>query len=122
VVRFLAEARNIFFLFATVSRPVLGPTQPHIVGVPRALSLGVKLPGREYDYSPPPSAEVLKIHLHPRYIFIKWCLVKHGDNFIFTFTLRLSSGDSENTSGPRIRGNLLKEVHEHVSREPSVTQ
>jgi len=36
----------------------LGPTQPPIQWVPRALSLGVKRPGREADHSPPSSAEV----------------------------------------------------------------
>jgi hypothetical protein len=30
------------FLFVTVSRPALGPTQPPIQGVPGALSLGIK--------------------------------------------------------------------------------
>jgi hypothetical protein len=46
------------FLFTTVSRTGLGPTQPPIQWVPRALSLGVKRPGREADHSPPSSAEV----------------------------------------------------------------
>jgi hypothetical protein len=36
----------------------LGPSQPPIQGVPGALSLGVKQPGREADHSPPSSAEV----------------------------------------------------------------
>jgi hypothetical protein len=46
------------FLFSTVSRPALGPTQPSIQYVPGALSLGVKLPGRETDHLLPASAEV----------------------------------------------------------------
>jgi hypothetical protein len=46
------------FLFTTVSRTALGPTQPLILWVPAALPLGVKRPGREADYSPPSSAEV----------------------------------------------------------------
>jgi hypothetical protein len=46
------------FLFDTVSRPALGPTQPPIEWVLRALSLGVKRPGREANHSPPSSAEV----------------------------------------------------------------
>jgi hypothetical protein len=45
-------------LFTTASRPVLGPTQPLIQWVRGALSLEVKLLGREADYSPPSSAEV----------------------------------------------------------------
>jgi hypothetical protein len=36
----------------------LGPTQPLIQWVPRALSLGVKRPGREADHSPPTSDKV----------------------------------------------------------------
>jgi hypothetical protein len=46
------------FLFSTVSRTALGPTQPPIQWVPAALSLRVKLPRREADHSPPSSAEV----------------------------------------------------------------
>jgi hypothetical protein len=46
------------FLFTTVSRTALGPTQPPIQWVPRALSLRVKRSGREADPSPPSSAEV----------------------------------------------------------------
>jgi hypothetical protein len=38
-----------FFLFATASRPTLGPTQPPIQWVPGVLSLGVKRLGREAD-------------------------------------------------------------------------
>jgi hypothetical protein len=48
------------FLFTTASRTALEPTQPPIQWVPVALSLGVKEPGREADYSPPASAEVKK--------------------------------------------------------------
>jgi hypothetical protein len=33
------------------SRPAPGPTQPPILWVPEALSLGVKRPGREADHS-----------------------------------------------------------------------
>jgi hypothetical protein len=44
--------------FTTVSRTALGPTQPPMQWVPGALSLEVKRPGREADYSPPSSAEV----------------------------------------------------------------
>jgi hypothetical protein len=45
--------------FSTIaSRPALGPAQPPIQWVPRALSLGVKQLEREADHSPPSSAEV----------------------------------------------------------------
>jgi hypothetical protein len=46
------------FLFTTVSRTALGPTQPPIPWVPGALTLGINLPGREANHSPPSSAEV----------------------------------------------------------------
>jgi hypothetical protein len=46
------------FLFTTVSRTALGPTQPLIQWVLGALSLGVKQLGCEADHSPPYSAEV----------------------------------------------------------------
>jgi hypothetical protein len=46
------------FLFTTTSRTALEPTQPPIQWLPRALSLELKRPGRESDYSPPFSAEV----------------------------------------------------------------
>jgi hypothetical protein len=48
------------FVFTTSSRPALGPTQPPIQWVPEALSLRVKLMGREADNSPPSSAKVKK--------------------------------------------------------------
>jgi hypothetical protein len=57
---------GIFFL-TTASKTALGPTQPPIKWVPRALSLGVKLPGREADHSSPSSAELkecVELYLH----------------------------------------------------------
>jgi hypothetical protein len=41
------------FLFSEVSTPVMGPTQPPIQLVPGAISLGLKQPVCEADYSPP---------------------------------------------------------------------
>jgi hypothetical protein len=55
------------FLFDTVSRPTLGPTQPHILWVSGTLSLGVKLPRREANHPPPSSAKVkecVELYLH----------------------------------------------------------
>jgi hypothetical protein len=46
------------FLFNTVSRIALGPTQPPNQWLPGALSLGVKWPDHEADHSPPSTAEV----------------------------------------------------------------
>jgi hypothetical protein len=74
------------FHFTTVSRMVLGPTQPSIQWVPGALSLEVKWPRREADHSPPSSAEVKNAWSYtstPQNVFMAWCLVKHRDNFTF---------------------------------------
>jgi len=78
------------FLFTTASRPALGPTQPPIQWVTGTLSLGVKRPGREGDHSPPSSAEIKNAWSYtstPPYVFMVWYLVKHRDNFTFTFSL-----------------------------------
>jgi hypothetical protein len=85
-VRFPAGARK--FLFTTASRVALGPTQPPIQLVPGALSLGVKRLGREADHSLPSSTAVKiprALPTVPQYAFMVWCLVKHRDNFTFTF-------------------------------------
>jgi hypothetical protein len=48
------------FPLVSVSRPVLGPTQPPVEWVPGVLSpVGKTRPGRDADYSPPSSAEVM---------------------------------------------------------------
>jgi hypothetical protein len=75
------------FLFDTVSRPALGPTQSSIQWVPGELSLGVKRPEREADHSPPSNAEVKNAWSYtstPHYVFMAWYLVKHRDSFTFT--------------------------------------
>jgi hypothetical protein len=46
------------FLFATMSRVVVGPTQPPIQWVSGALSLGVKWAGHEADHSLPSIANI----------------------------------------------------------------
>jgi hypothetical protein len=68
------------FLFSTAARPALGPTQPPIQWVPEALSLGVKMPRREADYSRPYSDVVKnawRYNSTSQYVFLAWCLVKH---------------------------------------------
>jgi len=61
------------FLFNTMFRMTLGPTQPPIQWVLGALSLGLKQLGHEADHSPPSSA---KIRVHgaiptlPQYAFM----------------------------------------------------
>jgi len=53
-----SRQENRIFLFTTASRTALWPTQPPIQWVPGFLSLGVKRRGREFDHSPPSSADV----------------------------------------------------------------
>jgi hypothetical protein len=48
-------------MFFIASRADLGPSQPPIEWVPRNLSPGVKLPGREANHSPLSSAEVKNV-------------------------------------------------------------
>jgi hypothetical protein len=56
VVRFPVVVRH--FLSFEASRPALRPLLPHIRGVPEALSLGLRSPGRETDHSSPSGARV----------------------------------------------------------------
>jgi len=73
-----------YFLFTTESRPALGPIQPSLHWVPKALSLGLKWPGHEADCSPPACEEVKNVWSYtftPQYIFMAWCLVKHRATF-----------------------------------------
>jgi hypothetical protein len=87
-VRFPAELW--IFLFETMFRPALRPTQPPIQWVPGVLSLGVKRQRREADHSPPSSAEVkecVELYLHPLIGFMVWYLVKHRGNFTFYLNL-----------------------------------
>jgi hypothetical protein len=56
-----------FFLFATASRLLLGPTQPPKQWTLGTLIPGVKRPGRQADHSPSSSAEVkewVELYLH----------------------------------------------------------
>jgi hypothetical protein len=74
-VQFPAVAMMGFFLFATASRPVLGPTHSPIQWVPGALSPGVKRPGHEADHSPnlvPKLRMRGAIHPLPKYICMAW--------------------------------------------------
>jgi hypothetical protein len=62
-------------IFTSPCRPdrLWGPTQFPIQWVPGILSLGIKVPGREADHSPPTSAEVNKVWIYtstPPYAFM----------------------------------------------------
>jgi hypothetical protein len=91
VLRFDSRWELGIFLFTTAFRTALGPTQPPIQWVPRALSLGIKRPRCEADHSPPSSAEVeewVDLYLHsPNTPSWRGAQLKkkHKDNFTFTF-------------------------------------
>jgi hypothetical protein len=70
--------RSRIFVFSTLPRPVLGPTQPPIQWVPGALSPGVKRQAREADHSSPASAEVKRRLIYTStslYAFMTQCLI-----------------------------------------------
>jgi hypothetical protein len=48
----------VIFLFSSVSRPVLGPTQAPIQWGLGTLSAGLKQPGHEAEHSPPSTTKV----------------------------------------------------------------
>jgi hypothetical protein len=77
------RSRDIY-LYATASRPALGPTQPPIEGVPGPLSQGIKWPGRE---SSAEMKNAWNYTSNPPYVVMAWWLVKQRDNFTFPFPL-----------------------------------
>jgi len=103
--RFDSQQGLGIFLFSTVSRLVLGSTQPPIQWVPGVFSPGVKWLGHEADNSPPYSAEVMNVWSYtatPQCVLMVWCLVKYRDNFTFYLYLQYYSlRRKENTGGRR---------------------
>jgi hypothetical protein len=99
------------FFFTTASRLALGPTQLSLQWVPGALSLGVKRPEREADYSPPSSAEVKNAWSYtsvPQYASMTWCSAKkaQGQFYIYgwnTETIRISWLEGQIFSFPLTR-------------------
>jgi hypothetical protein len=84
-VRFLVGAGN--FSFHHRVQTASGAHQPTIQWVSRALSLGVKRPGREANHSPPSRADVkecVELYLHS-HTTSSWrgAEVKQRDNFTF---------------------------------------
>jgi len=64
------------FPFATMSRLVLGPTQPPTQWIPGVLSLRIKRPGPEADHSSPSTDEVnnaWNYTSNAQYVMV-WCL------------------------------------------------
>jgi len=78
-----------YFPFPTASKQALSPPSFLSNGYWGALFLGIKRPEREANQSPPSSSEVKNEWSLPplrQHIFMACCLVKHRDNFTFTFT------------------------------------
>jgi hypothetical protein len=64
--------RGKIFLFSTVSRAALGPTQPPNQWVPRAISPGVKRPKHEAHHSATPDAKVKNGEAVPPLSHMSW--------------------------------------------------
>jgi hypothetical protein len=67
-----------------------GSIRPLTKGVPGALSLGVKRPGREADHSPPSNAEFKNVWNYtstPQYAFMARCSIKaQGQLYLYLYT------------------------------------
>jgi hypothetical protein len=97
VVQFPGGA-GTFLVYATTSRPALGPSQPPNQGVPGVLSTAVKQPEHKADHSPLSSAEVRKCGDTPplSHVFMSQYLVKHRDNFTFILPPKRKEKSKEN--------------------------
>jgi hypothetical protein len=85
------------FLFATTSRPVLGPAQPPVQWILGAFTPRVKRAGGEANHSSPYSAKVKNACSHtaaPPYVLTAWFLVKPRDNFTLPYLTFTSSMDN----------------------------
>jgi len=82
--------RGITFFYSPPHLDKLwGPLSLLSNGYKAALSPGVQQLGHEADHSPPSNTKVKNAWSYtstPTYMSMVWCLVKHGDNFTFTFT------------------------------------
>jgi hypothetical protein len=74
------------FLFATASRPFLGQNQPPIKWARESHSPAVQH-GRSATLTSQPSSVKISIEASciftGPYVFLEWCLIKHGNNLIF---------------------------------------
>jgi hypothetical protein len=90
VIRFPAEARNIFF--SATSRSAPWHTRPPTHSVSGALSHGIKHPECEVDYSAPFRVEVKNgetIPSNSQYVFMAWVLSHYIITYRNNFTLSL---------------------------------
>jgi hypothetical protein len=75
--------------------------------------VGVKRPGLEADHLPPSSAEIRNAWSYTstlHYVFMARCLVKHRDNFTFTFVLQELEKRIQNDRKETGEGRNLGEV------------
>jgi hypothetical protein len=82
---FVSRQKKNFFLFSTVSKTAVEPTQS-----PMKWVLEVTVLGCEADHSPPSRAEVKNAWRYTStssYVFVARCFVKHRDNITFPLTL-----------------------------------
>jgi hypothetical protein len=88
------QGQNIF-LFSTVPRPTLDPTQPPIQRVPAGLSTWVKRPKREADPSPSCGAKVKNVESHgTNSRCVPWHQEAHSLAFRDEFTFVASTSNS----------------------------
>jgi len=82
--RFESGQGQKFLLFATTSRPPVGPIQPPNQLVMGDFSLGLNWPGCIADHLSLSSTKVKNLWSYtstPSYIFMVWCLVKYRIRF-----------------------------------------
>lgn len=86
----IMESGSIFQLGQEISLPHSAQNGFRPTQFLRAVSLGEKEPDHEADNLSPPSVEVKHVWWYtctPPYTFMKWCSIKHRDNFSFTHDL-----------------------------------
>jgi hypothetical protein len=87
--RFDSPQAQGIFPFSTASRTALTPTEPPIQWAPVIISPGIKRRVREVDHSSPSSVEFKNggatPSLSPPSSWLGASLVRHRDNFTFTF-------------------------------------
>jgi hypothetical protein len=110
--RFDSRQVREVFIFSTVCRPALGPTQPHIQRVLGALLPGVKRVGGDADHSPLASAEVINGGAIPQLLHTSsW-----RDNFTTSFTSPcISRQRSVHTHREMLRKIMVISLQEYIT-------
>jgi hypothetical protein len=103
------------FLFSTVSRLVLGPTQSPINLIPGALSPGIKRPWREDNHSPQYSAEVRNGGAIPQLSHMSSLRGTHGQPRFYLSTYRSRIFYDYCQSLIKIPGNLSSLINAYFT-------